>query len=495
MSNRNAKIQIKHSNVIGAVPSSTFLEYGELALNYADEKIYYKDSTGAIRAYGTLAGDVTGPTTSNTILNTVVTGKTLANYSSMVGTIGTGDTILSAIGKLNGNTALKAPIDGPLFTTSIGLQYNGSTNRLNLANDATVQWLRNDSGSIQRTDTLSPATVTTSNRTWTLPSTSGTLATTAYVDAYAQGLHVHQSVHVILKTSLETLTGGTVTYTNGTNGVGAKLTLSVALTTAMLDGDTDISLGARIIVAGQTNAALNGIYTYSTATELIRAADFDEPVEAAGGDFVFVTHGTQYANTGWVLSEAVTNISSTGSPFNFLQFSGAGTFTAGNGLTLTNGTEFNVNSTTLTIGADAVNLTAGIITTPGTYKSVTVDTYGRVTAGTNPTTLAGYGITDAVNAVAEIVPISANTAFSEASNAKIFHVSNAVTLTLPSAATVSNGWSIGIVNIGGSTITINRVGSDTINGTLTTFNNTIPYSAVYIYKSSSIAYVAIGILY
>ena len=30
----------------------------------------------------------------------------------------------------------------------------------------------------------------------------------------------------------------------------------------------------------------------------------------------------------------------------------------------------------------------------GTYKSVTVDAAGHVTAGTNPTTLAGYGITD-----------------------------------------------------------------------------------------------------
>ena len=37
------------------------------------------------------------------------------------------------------------------------------------------------------------------------------------------------------------------------------------------------------------------------------------------------------------------------------------------------------------------------IGTPGTYKSVTTDSKGRVTAGTNPTTLAGYGITDAVN--------------------------------------------------------------------------------------------------
>ena len=33
--------------------------------------------------------------------------------------------------------------------------------------------------------------------------------------------------------------------------------------------------------------------------------------------------------------------------------------------------------------------------TAGTYKSVTVDSKGHVTAGTNPTTLSGYGITDA----------------------------------------------------------------------------------------------------
>lgn len=33
----------------------------------------------------------------------------------------------------------------------------------------------------------------------------------------------------------------------------------------------------------------------------------------------------------------------------------------------------------------------------GTYKSVTVDENGHVTAGSNPTTLAGYGITDAAN--------------------------------------------------------------------------------------------------
>lgn len=35
--------------------------------------------------------------------------------------------------------------------------------------------------------------------------------------------------------------------------------------------------------------------------------------------------------------------------------------------------------------------------TAGTYRSVTTDAKGRVTAGTAPTTIAGYGLTDAVN--------------------------------------------------------------------------------------------------
>mgnify|MGYP002782789600 CR=1 FL=1 len=46
----------------------------------------------------------------------------------------------------------------------------------------------------------------------------------------------------------------------------------------------------------------------------------------------------------------------------------------------------------------SANCTLSLATTgvkAGTYTKVTVDTYGRVTVGDNPTTLAGYGITDA----------------------------------------------------------------------------------------------------
>lgn len=54
-----------------------------------------------------------------------------------------------------------------------------------------------------------------------------------------------------------------------------------------------------------------------------------------------------------------------------------------NGNILINGTETNVYT----------HPNSGV--TAGTYKSVTVNAQGHITAGTNPTTLAGYGITDA----------------------------------------------------------------------------------------------------
>lgn len=46
----------------------------------------------------------------------------------------------------------------------------------------------------------------------------------------------------------------------------------------------------------------------------------------------------------------------------------------------------------------------------GTYRSVTVDTKGRVTAGTNPTTISGYGITDFYSQVISGFIVGANTA-------------------------------------------------------------------------------------
>lgn len=47
-------------------------------------------------------------------------------------------------------------------------------------------------------------------------------------------------------------------------------------------------------------------------------------------------------------------------------------------------------------GTTAITATLPNIATAGTYKSVTINAKGQVTEGTSPTTLAGYGITDAL---------------------------------------------------------------------------------------------------
>jgi len=50
--------------------------------------------------------------------------------------------------------------------------------------------------------------------------------------------------------------------------------------------------------------------------------------------------------------------------------------------------------------------TLATVATAGTYKSVTVNAKGLVTAGTNPTTLAGYGITDAQSSNANLTSVA-----------------------------------------------------------------------------------------
>lgn len=162
-------------------------------------------------------------------------------------------------------------------------------------------------------------------------------ATKQYVDAVAEGLHIHPSCDAATTNTLASITGGSVTYSNGTSGVGATLTLSVALNT--LDGVALVN-GNRILVKNETTTAHNGIYVRTSSTLLTRATDFDTNTEIAGGDFTFVTGGTQYDNTGWVQTEAC-NVVGTDAVL-FQQFSGAGTYQAGTGLTLT-GNTFSAN--------------------------------------------------------------------------------------------------------------------------------------------------------
>lgn len=43
------KVLLKKSAVLGKIPSTSDLDYGELAINYSDGKLYYKNSANQIR--------------------------------------------------------------------------------------------------------------------------------------------------------------------------------------------------------------------------------------------------------------------------------------------------------------------------------------------------------------------------------------------------------------------------------------------------------------
>jgi hypothetical protein len=168
------------------------------------------------------------------------------------------------------------------------------------------------------------------------PTVSTDAATKQYVDDVAQGLNIHAASYAATTANLN------ATYSNGTSGVGATLTNAGTQAAFTTDGTTP-SVNDRILVKNQTTTSQNGIYTLTTVGSgsvnwvLTRATDFDTAVEIAGGDFTFVDNGTLNANTGWVNVDEVTTVGT--DPIVFQQFSGAGTYTASNGITLT-GTNF-----------------------------------------------------------------------------------------------------------------------------------------------------------
>src|SRR6056300_1669897 len=174
----------------------------------------------------------------------------------------------------------------------------------------------------------------------------------SYVDAIAEGLHVHASVKAATTQTLALESGDTVTYNNGSSGVGATLTLSTGIST--LDGHTLVD-GERILIKNESNTAHNGIYIRTSSTVFTRAIDFDTIAEVASGDFLFVENGTLNGSNGYVQTETTTAIGT--SPIVFEQFSGAGQIVAGDALSKDGNTlDVEVDNSTIEVVADKLQL-------------------------------------------------------------------------------------------------------------------------------------------
>jgi hypothetical protein len=76
---------------------------------------------------GMLAGDVTGSQAATVIPASTITGKVITGFASTAGTLTASDSLLTAINKLDGNVALKAPLASPTFTGSVTLPAGSAT--------------------------------------------------------------------------------------------------------------------------------------------------------------------------------------------------------------------------------------------------------------------------------------------------------------------------------------------------------------------------------
>jgi len=260
------------------------------------------------------------------------------------------------------------------------------------------------------------------------PTNATDAATKGYVDGVAEGLHIHASVNAATTANL------TATYDNGTSGVGATLTNSGTQAALVIDGVT-LSVSNRVLVKNQTSGAENGIYvvtdTGSVSTDwvLTRATDFDTSAEIQGGDFTFVTGGTSYDNTGWVQTATSVTVGTT--PIVWQQFSGAGTYTASNGVQLV-GSDFSgvvVASGGLTVGASGFALDTAIAVR-------------KYAADVGDGTATSYTITHSLNTRDVIVSVYDNSSPYAEVVCDVQHTSTSAITLLFSVAPTSNQYRV-----------------------------------------------------
>jgi len=327
-------IRIKRRANGGGAGAPTSLENAELAFNEQTNILYYGTGTGGAGGSATsiipIAGNgafvdtssnqtVAGTKTfSNTIAGSITgnagtatalaTGRTIAITGDLSYTSGSFDGSANVTG--TGTLATVNSNVGTFLKTTVnakGLVTAATTANIN---DLTVPTADYDFGGYKITGLADPVSAQDA-------------ATKSYVDSTAQGLDTKASCVVASTVNIASLSG--------------LLTV---------DGVT-VADGDRVLVKNQTAQADNGIYVAS-ATAWARSADMNAWAEFPAA-YTFIEQGATQADTGWVCTVNQGGTLGT-TAVTWSQFSGAGSYTAGTGLTLT-GTIFSITNTAVTAGS------------------------------------------------------------------------------------------------------------------------------------------------
>lgn len=253
--------------------------------------------------------------------------------------------------------------NGTTGAYTLTLKVNGQTGiavpqgkRMTLSCDGTdvrelSGYLRADGGAITGAVTMSGASATLTLAAD--PAGAMEATTKQYVDALKAGLQMKPSCRFMTT---------------------ANVTLSGAQT---VDGGTPTN-GDRIFVPFQTDGTQNGTYLYNSAGAWTRTTDADSSAEVKAGMYVWITEGTTYADTAWVLT---TNdpITLGSTLLTFVQFSAVGQINAGYAMSKSGPNTLDVDAATDAIPgasrfATLAEAIAGALTnvgiTPDTLKGV-----------------------------------------------------------------------------------------------------------------------------
>ena len=263
-------IRIKKRAASGSDGAPSSLFPSELAFNESDLKLYYG------------FGD---------------NGSTPPSASSII-TVGGSGAFFNKTDTRTANTILSGPTTGsaaaPTFRSLVAADIPSIAHTKISDFDTGVQ--------SNRVDQLASATNPVSGVT---PTADAHFATKGYVDSNAEGLDVKDSVKI---------------------ATTANITLSGTQT---IDGES-ISADERVLVKDQSTASQNGIYLCKSGS-WARVDDLASGADAAGA-FTFVEQGSTQADTGWVCSSNKGSAVVGTNNLAFTQFSGAATFSAGDGL-------------------------------------------------------------------------------------------------------------------------------------------------------------------